>query len=180
MDFRPYTDASNSPIYKYRDVINAQAIATNVPACALAAIVEVESGGQNVFQAGFPRGDGCGVGLCQITYDVNWSKPEAPTYNGEALLTPRSNLYVAGRYFLRPALDAAISLRGDYSPFMNTVGNGQLLYWAFAAYNSGVSAIASAARHKRDPDDGTTDNYAARALVIYLRNVEKSLEVAAR
>ncbi len=181
MDFRLYDDRDNPAISKYTDHINLQAKATNVPPCALAAIVEIESGGRNILQAGMPASDGCGVGLCQITYDVNWKNPAAPTYNGFALLTPSANLYVAGRYFFRPAIDAAIALRNDYRAWMDTLGDGQLLWWAFAAYNAGPTAIAVAAANKLDPDRATTDHYASRSLAVYLRNVERSApEPAAR
>jgi hypothetical protein len=182
MDFQEYADPQNPAIDKYRQAINTQANVTAVPPCALAAIVENESNGRNIFQEGVAAGDGCGVGLCQITYAVNWSDLNAPSYNGHPLLVPSANLYVAGRYFLRPAIDAAIALRLDpaRAGWMQTI-SAQLLYFAFAAYNLGPEAVADLVTQRIDPDEKTTDHYATRALAIYTRNLERSaLEATAR
>ena len=91
--------------------INNQARAAGVPPCALAAIVMRESGGKNIMQVGVPPGPGCGVGLTQITYGVDWSSPANPTYalNGVtySLMDPSSNLYVAAKGFLVSAITGA-------------------------------------------------------------------------
>ncbi len=181
MDFRAYADPANPAVDQYRYLINAQARSANVPPCALAAIVEIESGGRNVLQQGMPAGDGCGVGLCQITAGVEWDNPTSPTYNGHALLAPNVNLSVAAHSFLRPAIDAAIALREDprKAAWMQSV-NSQLLFWAFAAYNGGTGFVTRCVAGDENPDEWTTDHYAYRALAAYLRNVERSTPAPAR
>jgi hypothetical protein len=150
--------------------INNQARAAKIPPCALAAIVANETGGRNVFQEGMPHGPGCGVGLCQITSGVDWTNSDAPTYqaNGQSweLLDPSSNLYVAARYYLQPALndllDDRVKRQAAYARF-----SGEILYFTFAAYNAGLGEVLSCVAAGDDPDAYTTDHYAARALKFY-------------
>jgi hypothetical protein len=108
----------------------------------LAAIVQRESGGQNIFQEGIPAGPGCGVGLCQITYGVNWADPSFPLYNGENLLDPLANLRIAASVFLEPAL--------EQFPFNHIA--------AFAAYNLGIGGVQEEIAQGLDPDALTTGN----------------------
>src|ERR1700743_3302095 len=69
--------------------------------CMLAAIVARESSGQNILQRGVAPGPGCGVGLCQITSDVDWTNISAPYYPGYGnLLDALTNLEVGAHVFL--------------------------------------------------------------------------------
>ncbi len=114
----------------------------NVEPCMLAAIVERETGGRNIFQIGMPHSDGCGVGLTQITYGVDWTHPDAPTYSGysESLLDPLTNLTVAAVVFLQPLLAEFAGSHLD----------------AFAGFNEGDSAVRRALARGVDPDSTTT------------------------
>ena len=111
-----------------------------VEPCMLAAIVSRESGGRNIFQVGIPAGEGCGVGLCQITANVSWSNLAQPTYHGFQLLDPLSNLTVAARYFLEPCL--------EQFPDSHVA--------AFAAYNLGGGGVQRELDEHMDPDTYTT------------------------
>lgn len=168
MDFVAFSDPSVPSVDQWRRSINNQANASKVPPCALAAIVMRESGGRNVFQAGMPLGAGCGVGLTQITANVNWTNPNAPTYNGTSymLLDPSSNLYVAAEYFLRPAIQECLLLRERHGAVMNAI-SPDILYFVFAAYNMGFGGMENEVLAGRDPDHVTTDNYAKGTLGFY-------------
>jgi hypothetical protein len=156
--------------------INNQARSAGVPPCALAAIVANETGGRNVYQEGMPKGPGCGVGLCQITSGVNWSG-DGPTYlaDGQAwdLMDPSSNLYVAAKYYLAPAIaeitNDRINHRTQYERF-----SGEVLYFVFAAYNAGLGEVLSCVHTGDDPDAYTTDHYAQRAFILYRTFVAES------
>jgi hypothetical protein len=110
--------------------------------CMLAALVLRESGGQNIFQKGVLPGPGCGVGLCQITYGVDWSDIINPTYPGVPglLLDPATNLKVAAHYFLEPALE---KFPNDHVA-------------AFASFNLGSNAVQNELIEGLSPDAWTT------------------------
>lgn len=112
--------------------------------CMLAAIVARESGGQNIFQHGMPLGAGCGVGICQITYAVDWTNLTNPGYPGVPgfLLDPKTNLYVAAHYFLEPTLEK--------------FPNNHIA--AFAAYNLGKDAVQRELIEGLSPDAWTSGN----------------------
>jgi hypothetical protein len=132
--------------------------------------VQRESVGQNVLQTGVPPGPGCGVGLTQITYGVDWSNPKLPTFSMAGasydLLDPGSNLLVAAGGFLAPAIAAMFNLRIDNAETMNRFST-EIAYFAFAAYNAGAGAVAQAIANGQDPNGVTTDNYASDTLSIY-------------
>jgi hypothetical protein len=140
----------------YERDINAAALQASVPACLLAAIVMRESGGQNILQVGMPAGPGCGVGLCQITYGVDWSDIKNPTLNGYALLLPRNNLLVAATYFLAPAISECQQYQQNNPQTFNLVARGQLAYGAAAIYNGGWGAMQSAIDNGCDVSNYTT------------------------
>lgn len=115
--------------------------ASLVQPCMLAAIVARETGGQNILQIGMPPGPGCGVGLTQITSNVDWTSPASPAYPGYGpLLDVATNLRVCAIEFLDPLL----RMFPD-----NHVA-------AFAAYNAGPGAIAAALARGQSPDALTT------------------------
>ena len=166
MDFIKFAAPDHPGIDSLRGFINNEAIIGKVPPCALAAIVMRESGGRNVFQEGVPPGPGCGVGLTQITAGVVWTNPDDPRYQGYRLLDEQQNLYVAAAYFLAPAIKDALVLREQYADTMATF-SGEILYFAFAAYNAGPRAVETAIKNGVDPDTRTTDHYAAGTLDWY-------------
>lgn len=167
MDFTKLNIPNHPAIQKYAVSINNQCEAANVPPCALAAIVANETGGQNIFQHGMPHSAGCGVGLTQITAGVDWTNPAQPTYHMDghtwALLDTSSNLYVAAKYFIAPAMAEFIQYRIEHS----TMPVPEILYYVFAGFNEGVGAVEWYLRHGEDPDVGTSDHYATRALEYY-------------
>ena len=131
----------------FSKLINAQAEQVRaypftVPPCALAAIVDRETGGRNIFQAGVPRGPGCGVGYAQITSGVDWSSLDHPAYSlsGESydLTVAADNLYIAVAAFLAPSIDAMLRVR-------SVVGfqkmPEEILFYAFMGYNYGWDGI---------------------------------------
>jgi hypothetical protein len=110
----------------------------------LAAIVKRESGFRNIFQAGMPRGVGCGVGYCQLTSGVEWIDLDHPTIGGLDLTVPSNNFTVAVRDFLLPA-------------FRSFPDSHQA---AFDAYNLGAGGVAAELIAGESPDANTTDgNY---------------------
>lgn len=168
MDFTRFSDPSQPAINAWARDINAEAIIAGVPPCALAAIVDNETDGRNILQEGMPAGPGAGVGLCQITAGVDWSNPDRPTYETYNLWDPAQNLYVAAAYFLAPAIaDAARLQREDLAGFSRW-GNGQVLWYAFAAYNEGWGGVYSRYAQGLNPDDTTTNGYAQRAYAAYI------------
>lgn len=148
-------------------IINAEAMISKIPPCFLAAIVNRETGGQNIFQEGMPHADGCGVGLAQITSSVDWTNPEKPTFEGYDLLNEADNLYVAGAFFLAPAIKSAVRLQSDDPVGFEQFGGGQVLYYAAAAYNEGWGKVTSRFKAGLDPDGSTTDGYAKAVLGFY-------------
>jgi hypothetical protein len=128
-------------LQQYAELYSAAASKTwKVEPCMLAAIVDRETGGRNIFQVGVPPGEGCGVGLCQITAGVSWQRPTHPMFQGFELLDPLSNLIVAAKFFLENALEAFPD---------NHVA-------AFAAYNLGGGGVQRELAQHLDPDAETT------------------------
>lgn len=171
MDFVDFAPHEETGVGKWVGQINKQAKIARVPPCALAAIVANETGGQNIFQIGVPRGPGCGVGLCQITAGVDWSDIDQPAYHDPqgktwALLAPAANLYVAGQWFLAPAIDECEALR-DSRPGAMNFWSPEILFFAFAAFNAGYGTVRSAVLEGTNPDRFTTDDYAIRAMEHY-------------
>jgi len=173
MDFIKFAAPAHPALDSFRDAINNEAIIGKVPPCALAAIVMRETGGRNIFQIGMPKGDGCGVGLTQITAGVDWANPDDPRYQGYRLLDPQQNLYVAAAYFLSPAIKDCLQLREQHGQTMARFSN-EILYFAFAAYNAGFGAVQSAIENGEDPDSHTTDTYGAGTLAFYQQFVTSS------
>jgi membrane-bound lytic murein transglycosylase MltF len=159
MDFVDYADPAKPAIDRFRDLINRFAKAASVPPCALAAIVERESGGDpNAISA-----DG-GYGLCQITSGVD--AHGVYTQTGANMLDPASNLETAARFFLAPAIAQCEQLRARFAPRMNPIAP-EILYFAFCAYNAGFGAVQSAVQNGTDPDARTTNRYGAGTLALY-------------
>lgn len=167
MDFVAFADTTIPAIYALRSPINAEAQIAKVPACALAAIVDNESEGRNVLQEGMPPGPGAGVGLCQITVGVDWSDLAHPKFHGYDLWDEADNLYVAAAFFLAPAIQSALRLQRDDPTGFARFGDGQVLFYAFAAYNEGWGGVIARYRAGQNPDGSTTDGYAARAILAY-------------
>jgi hypothetical protein len=112
--------------------------------CMLAAIVDRESGGENLLQRGMIPGAGTGAGICQITWGVQWSGvfPFYPGYGN--LMDPLTNLRVAAHEFLDPAL--------------RKYPNDHIA--AFAAYNLGIQGVGLELAQHLSPDAWTTgQNY---------------------
>ena len=172
MDFITFSPRDlTSGVGKWASIINKQAKVAHVPPCALAAIVANETGGQNIFQAGVPRGPGCGVGLAQITAGVDWDNVDQPAYHDPQgktwlLLAPPSNLYVAAQWFLAPAIDECEALRAA-RPGTMAFWSPEILFFAFAAYNEGYGKLRNAVLENENPDRFTTDDYATRAMAFY-------------
>ena len=167
MDFVAFGDSSIPAIYVLRSSINAEATIAKVPPCALAAIVDNESGGENELQQGMSPGPGTGVGVCQITAGVDWSNYAHPTYEGYDLWNVADNLYVAAAFFLAPAIQSALRLQRDDPTGFARFGDGQVLFYAAAGYNEGWSAVMKRYNAGQNPDDMTTDGYAARFVTAY-------------
>jgi hypothetical protein len=129
---------------RYADGFERAAAETKlVQPCMLAAIVARETGGQNIFQIEMAPGAGCGVGLCQITSNINWGVLSAPTFPGyDPLLDPSVNLLVAAKDFLQPLLEE--------------FPDSHLA--AFAAYNAGPGNIDKALAAGLSPDERTTNH----------------------
>lgn len=158
-----FNDTDYPHLMQYASIFSAAVAGTQfVDPCMLAAIVEQESGGQNILQNGMKAGDpDCGVGLCQITYGVDWSNTSNPTYPGYgSLFDPATNLKVAAHAFLDPVLG---QFPGNYVA-------------AFAAYNAGASAVKSALAAGRSPDSATTGgNYGTTVYNLYVKFLTQSL-----
>ena len=161
--------------------IRNQAHAALVPSCALAAIVKRESNGQNIFQVGVPHSSpDCGYGYCQITFGANRADPEHPSYGIDGktydLFDPSSNLFVAARGFLAPAITDMLRLRDAIG--VEKMSN-EILYYAFAAYNAGSFRVSQTIRGGGNVDNITTDNYASATLLFYKQAVTASLATVA-
>jgi hypothetical protein len=149
--------------------IRNQANAALVPSCALAAIVKRESDGRNIFQIGMPHNSpDCGYGYCQITFGADRADPENPTFalDGKTyrLFDPSSNLFVAAKGFLAPAISDMLQLR-------DAIGiekmPQEILLYAFAAYNAGSFRVSQVIRGGGNIDSLTTDDYASGTLNLY-------------
>jgi hypothetical protein len=95
-----------------------------------------------------------------------WS-PTNPTYEGYSLFNPADNLYCAAAFFLAPAIQSALRLQRDDPTGFARFGDGQVLFYAFAGYNEGFGAVLARYKAGENPDDSTTNGYAARALTAY-------------
>lgn len=108
--------------------------------CMLAAIVDRESGGENILERGMIPGPGTGAGICQITFGTQWSGP-FPSFPGYGnLMDPLTNLRVAAHEFLEPAL--------------RKYPNDHVA--AFAAYNLGIGGVGLELAEHLSPDAWTT------------------------
>lgn len=171
MNFVPFavTAAQDPELAPWRELINQVAVNSDtVPPCLLAAIVKRESHGKNVLQDGIPPGPGCGVGLCQITYNVDWSDINNPKFNGYELLDPSQNLHVAANFFLAPAIGEAKEIQATQPAKFAIAADGQVAYGAAAVYNAGWGAMQKALDLATDVDQFTTDNYASGVYGYYL------------
>lgn len=139
--------------------------ASLVQPCMLAAIVARETGGQNILQIGLPPGPGCGVGLTQITSNVDWSVLSTPTYPGYGpLLDAHINLLVCAVEFL--------------DPLLRTFPDAHVA--AFAAYNAGPGAVRAAQGRGLSPDAWTTGHdYGAAVFESWINFTAASLGVTA-
>jgi hypothetical protein len=160
--------------------IRNQANAALIPSCALAAIVKRESAGRNVFQEGVSHDSpDCGYGYCQITYGADRTDPEHPTYtlDGKSydLFDASSNLYIAAKGFLAPAVSDMLKLR-------DAIGTAkmpqEILLYAFAAYNAGSYRVGQVIRGGGNIDSLTTDNYASATLDLYHAALQASHSAA--
>jgi hypothetical protein len=174
MDFIRFNDKSHAAIFGIASDINSEAEIGKVPPCALATTVDIESGGRNVLQEGtdtktmlLDDGTRPGVGWCQITAGVDWSNLAHPTYQGYDLWKTDDNLYVAAAFFLAPAISNAIRLQRDDPTGFSRWGDGQVLFYAFAGYNEGWGNVMRRYNAGENPDDSTTDGYAARSIAVY-------------
>lgn len=162
----------------YERDINAASLQASVPACLLAAVVMRESGGRNILQVGMPAGPGCGVGLCQITYGVDWSDIKNPQLNGYALLLPRNNLLVAATFFLAPAISECRTLQETKPTIYDVVARGQIVYGAAAVYNGGWGAMQKAIDNGLDVSNYVTGGddgpYCVDVFAKYLAFCEQS------
>ncbi len=166
MDFVAYRDPSNAAINQWAALVNQYANASSVPPCALAAIVERESGGNKDARSG----DG-GWGLAQITYGVDANGIYTAT--GQNMLDPASNLEVGAKYFLAPAIKECLLLRERYGSTMNGI-NSEILYFAFIAYNAGFGTVHKSVAAGNDPDPHSTNHYGAGTLALYHTDVQRS------
>lgn len=161
-------------VQQWAALINAEAQLAKVPPCALAAIVCRESGGQDIPPQRGSKRAGRGVGLTRISTGVHWTDPGDPTYDGYHLLRPAENLYVCCAHFIAPLLANATRLQaGDPAGFAR-FGQGQILYYLFAAYNAGWASVTRLYAKDQDPDSGTSDGYAADTFERYMKFVAVS------
>ena len=174
MDFVTFKSPSHPALDALSSEINAEATIAKIPPCFLAAIVNRETGGRNIYQTGMPHAPGCGVGLTQITSGVDWANPDDPTFQGYHLFKPGENLYVAAAFFLAPAIQSALRLERDTPISFSQYGDGQVVYYAAAAYNEGWGAVINRFMAGKDPDGGTTDSYAKDVLATYEAFVAES------
>jgi hypothetical protein len=130
--------------------------------CMLAAIVDRESGGENILQRGMIPGPGVGAGICQITFGVQW-RGVFPSYPGYGnLMDPLTNLRVAAHEFLEPAL--------------HKYPNDHIA--AFAAYNLGIQGVGLELAEHVSPDAWTTgQNYGASVFQDWINFSAVSLNV---
>ncbi len=159
MDFIAYRDPAKPRIDRWHDLINRAAKAASVPPGALAAIVERESDGDPNAKSA----DG-GFGLCQITSGVDGRG--VFTQTGASMFDPASNLETAARFFLAPAIGECTKLHESFGQRMNAI-SGDVLFFAFCAYNAGFGAVQRAIVSGVNPDAKTTNRYGAGTLALY-------------
>lgn len=168
MDFVKFNDPQQPALMAYRNDIQYASDQAGIPSCLLAAIVWRESGGQNIYQEGVPKGVGCGVGLTQITAGVDWSDPNDPTYQGYHLMTPAENLYVAANYFLRGLLQNAQQAQANDPQAFAQACRNQLIFATACGYNAGWGAVTRAIAQGVDADSETTNGYGGDVLMKYI------------
>ena len=174
MNFVPFLASADQEVGKYADQINEACAGTVVPPCFLAAIVKRETGGLNILQIGVTPGPGCGVGLCQITYDVNWDDPSRPTFSGAngreyVLQSVPDNLACAVVEFLTPLVGQMEGLRSASPTLYGQCAAGQILCGVAAGYNAGYTAVANAVANAQQVDTVTENgNYASDVFRHYL------------
>ncbi len=136
---------------------------SHVTPCMLAAIANRETGGTNELQIGVPPGEGCGVGITQITAGVDWSNLADPCYPGYgSLMNPQINLEVCAAAFLEPLLQR---FSGDHQS-------------AFAAYNVGAGNVEEELAKGLSPDAWTTGaNYGQSVFRDWINFVAASLGI---
>lgn len=174
MNFVPFLASADQEVGHLADQINEACRGTVIPPCFLAAIVKRETGGRNILQIGVPPGPGCGVGVCQITYAVNWDDPSRPTFAGtggreyDLQLVP-DNLACAVVEFLTPLAGQMESLRAHFTQLYGQCAAGQVLKGVAAGYNAGDSAVKAAVLSGQQVDTVTEHgNYASDVFQSYL------------
>jgi Transglycosylase SLT domain len=188
MDYIAFTPLDpNDPVGRWAVSINTQARAASIPPCLLAAIVQRESGGENILEVGVPPGPGCGAGLCQITSGpISWAVLTNPQYKFQGqywdLLDPSSNLFIAARAFLKPALVNCATLVALCPQTTSKFGNGQLAFYVACSYNAGFSTVTNAVYAGQNPDFVTTfeqgSYYGSAVLATYEQYVTGSHTMA--
>jgi hypothetical protein len=121
-----------------------------------------------------PPGDGCGVGLCQITASVDWADLSKPTFQGYDLMNESDNLYVAAAYFLAPLLADAARLQANNPAAFAKSCRGQEVFAVAVGYNGGWGMVQQAVANGVDADGDTTDGYGAAVLAYYEAFVAES------
>lgn len=174
MDKVTFKSAKHPEIQLWANQINVACAGTIVPACLLAAIVSRETEGKNIYQIGVPRGEGCGVGLCQITAGVNWSDINNPTFNGKNLMDPATNLCVAVDDFLIGLVQNAQDAQFTSPVSFKAACRNQQAFAAAAGYNAGWGKVEEALEQSVDADRYTTNDYAADVLQRYTNFVAES------
>lgn len=174
VDFVKFNVPAHPELMQYQnDIIYASGQA-NIPSCLLAAIVWRESGGQNIYQIGVPKGPGCGVGLTQITAGVDWTNTNDPTYQGYHLMTPSDNLFVAANYFLKGLVQSAQNAETNNLAAFQKSCRGQIVFAVACGYNAGWGAVSAAMNQGVDADTKTTNGYGADVLSKYIELVNAS------
>lgn len=136
----------------------------------------------NDLEEGVPPGPGCGVGLCQITAGVVWAVLTNPQYKFQGqywdLLDPSSNLFIAAKGFLLPAMINCATLISLNPQTTAKFGNGQLAFYAGCSFNAGFSAVTNAVYAGQNPDLITTfeqgSYYGSAVLATYEQYVTES------
>ena len=180
MNYVMFNAPAHSELMRYASEVNSEAEIAKAPPCFVAAIMWRETGGQNIYQTGVPRGPGCGVGLTQITSGVDWSNIDDPMLDDFHLMLPADNLYACSAYYAVPLLSRAARLQRDNSNAFDASCRGQLAFAAAAGYNAGWTAVLRAVAKGIDADAFTTNGYAADVLAKYKALVEESSRQAGR
>jgi len=174
VDYVAFSATADPEVGPLADQINEACSGTSIPPCFLAAIVKRETGGRNIFEIGVPPGPGCGVGLCQVTYDVSWTNVDRPTFTGASgrvydLLSVPDNLACAVVEFLTPLVGQMERLRAVSPTLYGQCAAGQILKGVAAGYNAGEPAVRSAVLTGQQVDTVTEHgNYASDVFQSYL------------